>query len=289
MLLLLYFDKIIGPNVLIAKPEDVIKTLSKEELIQIKSLLDAGNDGFFTHDFSPELRTANWIFQIPSEWARGRFEIVMLTIIIQQEIEIKEYKQEMENFINKFEETEDIFKAFYLDANKPKEISHIKNKYALLDKWADNLYTILSLKTIETEGELLSFEKFQENQELSVPGGIIINLEKKMREKKNLFVVHRVRGDALKIDVIPVLSREIFKLEVIFGTQMTPTNIKEISDFFVNYDISIVFTSGICQEEDKCIYEVYVELKNIDEFKRLKKELLSLKGIIEIRTEKFSL
>jgi len=288
MLLLIYFDKIIGPKAVTSKPNNLIDNLKKETLNQIVSLLDTGDDGFFTHDFSPELRTANWIFRIPSGWARGSIELIMLTVIIQKEVEIREYQLEMEKFIEQVKNVDEIYKAFYINNPPSVHKSEIQKKFKLLNTKLDKLYKILSLKSIETEGTLIRLKEFQKKKIVYVPEMMILNLGKYTKNKKNLFIVHRVRGDSLKIDVIPVATKEIHKLEIIFGVQMTPVIMNQISEIFTKYEISLIFTSGICQEEDKCIYEVYVEFLNIDDLLLLKNEIYKIEGIINIRTEKLS-
>ncbi len=288
MLLLIYFDKIIGPKAVMSKPKNLIDKLKKETLNQIVSLLDTGDDGFFTHDFSPELRTANWIFRISSGWARGSIELIMLTVIIQKEVEIREYELEMGKFVEQVKNIAEIYKALYINNPPSMHKSEIQKKFKLLNNKLDKLYKILSLKSIETEGTLIKLDKFQKKKMIYIPEMMILNLEKYTKNKKNLFIVHRIRGDSLKIDVIPVAAKEIHKLEIIFGVQMTPVIIKQISEIFTKYELSLVFTSGICQEDDKCIYEVYLEFLNINDISPLKNEIFEIEGIINIRTEKLS-
>ncbi|TFF93396.1 MAG: hypothetical protein EU543_03710, partial [Promethearchaeota archaeon] len=81
MILLLYFDRTLGPRVFLTSPSDLAENLEKQNVNKIKSLLDSGEEGFFSHYFSQELKTANWIFKIKSDWARGRRELLMITII----------------------------------------------------------------------------------------------------------------------------------------------------------------------------------------------------------------
>ena len=59
MLLLCYFDRIIGPKVFLTEPKQLKEDLNMEYLKQIQSLLDSADLGFFTHFFSQELKTAN--------------------------------------------------------------------------------------------------------------------------------------------------------------------------------------------------------------------------------------
>jgi len=288
MLILVYFDKIIGPKAIASKPEDLIKNLKKETLNQIVSLLDTGDDGFFTHDFSSELRTANWIFRIPSGWARGSIELIMISVIIQKEIEIKEYQLEMKKFIDQITKIDDLYKAFYIHNPSSMHKSDIQKRFKTLNSKLDKLYKILSLKSVETEGRLIKFKDFQKLKTVSIPEIMIHNLQKLTKNKNNLFIVHRIRGDSLKLDIIPVTSKEITKLEIIFGTELTPAIMEDIVSIFSKYNISLIFTAGICTEADKCIYEVYIELLNKDNLEPLKNEIYEIAGVIDIQTEKLS-
>ncbi|MCK4239877.1 MAG: hypothetical protein KAX33_12180, partial [Candidatus Lokiarchaeota archaeon] len=271
-----------------SKPEDLIKNLKKETLNQIVSLLDTGDDGFFTHDFSSELRTANWIFRIPSGWARGSIELIMLSVIIQKEIEIKEYQLEMKKFIDQITKIDDLYKAFYIHNPSSMHKSDIQKRFKTLNSKLDKLYKILSLKSVETEGRLIKFKDFQKLKTVSIPEIMIHNLQKLTKNKNNLFIVHRIRGDSLKLDIIPVTSKEITKLEIIFGTELTPAIMEDIVSIFSKYNISLIFTAGICTEADKCIYEVYIELLNKDNLEPLKNEIYEIEGVIDIQTEKLS-
>lgn len=85
MLLFIYFNPVIGPDLLISIPANVPDLISEEDLDQIKRLMDSATPGFFTHAFSGELNTANYFFMIPSIWARGKQEMLMITKIIEEE------------------------------------------------------------------------------------------------------------------------------------------------------------------------------------------------------------
>lgn len=99
MLILTYFNPIIGPDVLYSVPNELEKLISDEDLGQIKRLMDTASPGFFTHAFSATLNTANYFFMIPSDWARGKQEMVMITKIIEEESpNLKAYAQRFHEF-----------------------------------------------------------------------------------------------------------------------------------------------------------------------------------------------
>ncbi len=79
MLILTYFNPIIGPDILYSVPKNITDIVSDDDINQIKRLMDAATPGFFTHAFSAELNTANYFFMVPSAWARGKQEMVMMT------------------------------------------------------------------------------------------------------------------------------------------------------------------------------------------------------------------
>ena len=62
MLLLTYFNPIIGPDILYSLPENLESRISEDDLGQIKRLMDTAAPGVFTHAFSRELNTANFFF-----------------------------------------------------------------------------------------------------------------------------------------------------------------------------------------------------------------------------------
>ncbi|MFX0070965.1 MAG: hypothetical protein ACFFAO_07740, partial [Candidatus Hermodarchaeota archaeon] len=93
----------------------------------------------------------------------------------------------------------------------------------------------------------------------------------------------RTRGEAMKIDLIPVETDRIFNLVIIFGEQMTINVLQQISQIFSKFEneVSLVFTSGICQEVDKCLYEIYINTE-MEKLNEILDEIYKISGIIEI-------
>jgi hypothetical protein len=70
---------------------------------------------FFIHSFE-NLKILNYYFQIPSEWARGKREMVMVSLIINQQIspEIEESISLLsKNFSEQMQSNEEIYTGFY--------------------------------------------------------------------------------------------------------------------------------------------------------------------------------
>jgi len=80
---------------------------------------------FFIHSFE-NLKILNFYFQIPSEWARGKREMVMISIIINQQIspEIEESISLLcKQFSELMQSDEDIYTGFYTyELNKHDEV-----------------------------------------------------------------------------------------------------------------------------------------------------------------------
>ena len=100
---------------------------------------------FFTHSFE-NLKILNYYFQIPSEWARGKREMVMVSIIINQQIS-PEIEESMLLLCKKFSEqmqsNEDIYTGFYTyELNKHDKVDkeRIIENEGLIKNSVQNLY-----------------------------------------------------------------------------------------------------------------------------------------------------
>ncbi|MFX1339615.1 MAG: hypothetical protein ACFFDK_13465 [Promethearchaeota archaeon] len=285
MLVLSYFDRILGPKVFLTNPQNLIKSLEEDYINQIKSLMESESTGFFTHNFSSDFKTANWAFNLDSKWARGRSESAMISLIVsEEEPDYSAYEIILSKFVEKLKNIPELYKAFYINSDtitmNKKEIQH---KFTLLKEELNNLYKILIIKKIETEGQLISLSKLKKTKNIELSNDVIQKLSKLTENKKHCFLVFRTRGEALKLDVIPVETDEIFNLIIMFGEQMTVSVLQEISKILSKYEdnLKLVFTTGICQEVDKCIYEVYLEI-DIDMLNSLIEDLYKVNGIIEM-------
>jgi len=288
MLALCYFDRILGPKVFLTNPQNFINSIKEDYINQIKSLMESESKGFFTHNFSSDFKTANWTFNLNSKWARGRSESVMISLIVsEEEPDYLAYESILSKFVEKLKNIPELYKAFYINSDTiTLNKEEIQNKFTLLKEELNNLYKILIIKRIETEGQLVSFSKLKKSKVIELSSDLIQKLSKLTEKKNHCFLVFRTRGEALKLDVIPVEADEIFNLIIMFGEQMTVSVLQEISKILSKYEdkLQLVFTTGLCYELDKCIYEVYLNI-DIDTLNSLIEDLYKINGIIEMEVK----
>ncbi|MFX1273950.1 MAG: hypothetical protein ACFFBP_16175 [Promethearchaeota archaeon] len=285
MLILSYFDRRIGPRIFLTVPNDLLNEENENLNIlnEIKTLLDRDDRGFFIHTFPQDVITANYTFSLNSKWARGHKESLMITAICSEEDpDYTSYEKIFIRFIEKLNKIPEIYKALYIETNVNEEVREEIQKYhEILSDEFDNTYKILSIKPIETIGQLFTFKELKQLKQIKLSNDILNQL--KSIAKRNFFFAYRTRGKVIKLDIIPVDAKEIFNLKVIFKDKMTISIIQEISELFSKYskDLSLVFTTGICQEGNKCIYEVYIDTSKLV-LEAIISKLAKIKEVIEV-------
>jgi len=107
-----YFHQIKGPSVLMSYPnekleEDIINRLLKFFDLEI-------DETFFEIVLiTKKKKIINFNFEIPSEWARGKKEFVMLSLIMKKEYESESIYAFIVDSSYKILKTKNIFKALY--------------------------------------------------------------------------------------------------------------------------------------------------------------------------------
>ncbi|MFX1376229.1 MAG: hypothetical protein ACFFA0_10475 [Promethearchaeota archaeon] len=142
IVILSYFHTRIGTSVFYSFPKP---KLDKEMADRLYDLMtQQKEEEFFIHSFE-NLKILNYYFQIASDWARGRREMVMISIIINQKIspEIEESMSIIcKNFSEKMQSEEDIFTGFYInDLNKYEaDMDRILKNERKIKKMVQDLY-----------------------------------------------------------------------------------------------------------------------------------------------------
>ncbi len=113
-LVLTYFDRLRGPSIFLSYPEIEIEEDIINKLIKFFDL-DINETFFEIVLINKNKKMINLYIEIPSEWARGSKEMVMLSLIMK-----KTYPSELlYAFIvetsHKILKTKDVYKAFYKD------------------------------------------------------------------------------------------------------------------------------------------------------------------------------
>jgi len=151
-----YFHRKIGPLVFYSYPENM---LNEHLSTRIANIMDQTvSEGFFTHSFEQNISN-NYYFEIPSDWARGNKDMLMVSIIFEQQIN-SEIEQNVNilctEFIEKILSYEEIFTAFYInDINnfeeQDKDLIHKNN--SLIKLWVKELYWATLEETREKSEE----------------------------------------------------------------------------------------------------------------------------------------
>ena len=117
------FDSMHGPKIFLRLP----KSPNPCHLEHVPLLMDLYTEGFFVHEMGP-LKTANHIFEISSPVARGRKEMVMLSIVSFNEeynMHMGSFREIIDFFVDRLGDVDDLYKGFYDDSasGKFKQIS----------------------------------------------------------------------------------------------------------------------------------------------------------------------
>ncbi len=156
-----WFHRKIGPIVFYSYPENM---LEEDLSVRIANIMDQTfNEGFFTHSFE-NVNSMNYYFEIHSDWARGNKEMLMVSVIFEQQTS-PEMEQNVLTLFKEFSErlqsNEEIFTAFYInDLNSfDDEIDkeNITKNDTLIKLWVKELYWATVEKTREkTEEEKIA-------------------------------------------------------------------------------------------------------------------------------------
>lgn len=142
-------------------PEGV---LDEDLSVRIANIMDQTfNEGFFTHSFE-KLNSMNYYFEIHSDWARGNKEMLMVSIIFEQQT-TSEMESNVETLLKDFSErlqaNEEIFTAFYInDLNNFDETDkeNIVKNDTMIKLWVKELYWATVEETREkTEEEKIAY------------------------------------------------------------------------------------------------------------------------------------
>ena len=106
-----YFDKIQGSRTFMVHPEDL--ELDDNQLHQINKLINfTFEECFFTHQFNFS-NTANFYTEIPSVWARGGCELILISVILDSIENPDSWQAPLKEFTTQLTQIPDIYKGFY--------------------------------------------------------------------------------------------------------------------------------------------------------------------------------
>lgn len=124
-----YFDTIMGPKTFCIIPHSSDKDIEEytNNLLNISEFIDLK---FFVYVSSTHFKTANIYTQIPSEWARGNLEMLLISIILIDEDFNRLYVFEdlLERMAEELNNLEDAYLAFYSEYPNRAENERVHSK-----------------------------------------------------------------------------------------------------------------------------------------------------------------
>jgi hypothetical protein len=151
-IVLSYFERKKGTLVFYAYPEAILEEVSSIQILNIME--QVSKEGFFVHQSSTIPSSLNYYFEIPSEWARGGKEMLIISVFLDKltNKRLEESIQEIcDDFVVQLKSIEGLFKALYMekrDKIPEKDRSDIKKMNESLRNKIKSLY-----KEIETHNE----------------------------------------------------------------------------------------------------------------------------------------
>ena len=125
-LVLMYFDTVIGPVSFFSYPGSVLERVSKK--MEGFFNLDM-KDNFFEVSLNEEnLKLTSLVFKILSNWGRGSFEMIMLSIISEKDYNTEFSYDILKKYSSKIKSKVNIYKAFYMRGFMTKNDSEIGEK-----------------------------------------------------------------------------------------------------------------------------------------------------------------
>ena len=103
-------------------------------------------------------------------------------------------------------------------------------------------------------------------------------------DTNNYLVIFNPRADSLKISIIPSKNREVLKI-LVHLTAFSPQAVKAIADIVYDLKIATVYTSGICFQEQECIYEAYVEYTKNTAISSIKEKFSNIPQAVSVELE----
>lgn len=124
-----YFDSVLGPQTLARVPETQEKNIEEytNTLLNISEFIDLK---FFVYVSSQRLKTSNIYTVIPSEWARGKLEMLLISIILVDEgfNRLYVFEEILEKIVTAINRIDKAYMGFYSRYQDKQNIEAIETK-----------------------------------------------------------------------------------------------------------------------------------------------------------------
>ena len=228
LLLLSYFDTKIGPKLFLKVPENINNNYLKD----IPRLMDIHDKGYFIYE-SGKLRTANLIFQIFNQNARGQKESIMISIaLLNDKTDLKIYELLLKNFSFKFKSIDEIYKGFYVEKVKGKSTCEA---YEKIKDLTNSLYFAAESYKISLMLPEINLDDKDKNEFIRE----MMSLSPKEREEVVDNILNRINSEASK-------EREKLADDI-----LNKENLTILSEDFLNKITKIGFKKKLKEEKLK--------------------------------------
>jgi len=272
------FDPVYGSKIFL-KTSD---TLNEEELMQIPQLMAIPSKGFFIHVFE-NLKTANLFFKLPSKFARGRFEKLLISIItdINNDLNLALSRELLESFATSLLNLKDAYKAFDIEM---KDYKGDPEKLSEIEKLISVFYITIkpAIKALEISEQNLK----ERVKELTCIYGI-----SKLSEDPNITINNILQGT---LELIPsayqfpkitcariIYDNKEYMTENFADTHWTQMVTKEILEKILIIQVKYLEDKSFLKEEKDLINDIGNRLKVIIEQKEEEKIIKSEKKYLE--------
>ncbi|MFX0141961.1 MAG: PAS domain-containing protein, partial [Candidatus Hodarchaeota archaeon] len=199
-LILSHFDVIEGPRILLKAPE----LAEDKTLEQIPQLLNLFEEGFFVQIFS-EFKSTNLIFNIPSDYARGRQEILLISILlnIEKDIDLNLAQNLLIDFKRRLRTLPEAFKAFYIGSHKyigdEQKLEEIRQLFLTFYEYAQT--TIKALEEAEVRYRALFKAARDAIFIIDKKSGIIVDANKQAKKLLQRPIEEIIGMDVLELQI----------------------------------------------------------------------------------------
>ena len=312
IIVLSHFHKKIGPSVFYSYPKNL---LSKQFSSVITTIMDQPlSESFFIHAFE-NFTSLNYYFEIQSNRARGGREMLMVSVIFEQQTTAEnEHKVStlLQEFSKNLQSHEQIYIAFSRDEfNRfdDKEKEDIINNYSLVKIWVKELYWAVVESTRErTEEEIIALllskkHIYETIQELSEGVLTLEELEEWFIEKfpDNNFddmIATLLNEQLVFINQIGRVEKYIILLKEVIIERMPPDSVIEffdelpelidillskVQEYFNRY---VTKTEEELKEDAKVLYQIMADPKTYNLLSKLREGLIQRDKLPQLVSKK---
>lgn len=241
-----YFHGIKGPDVFLSAPEILPQKLEKT----IRNIFDINAENpFFEYVVADEnVKITNFNFEIPSDWARGKSEMCMLSIITPKEFKNEQMQDLLSEAVTRIKSSGDIYKSLYKE-DKPKDQDEDVNvKYDELRSICFNWFKEFEDKVKETQiRELIASKRLSIGGAFKVFGTIVADMITQLLQEKTILLCGDLDTSAALLTIFKRIFLDLFPVDnIVKIVDKSPEENPEV--LVINTGLGIVESGEVSQD-----------------------------------------